>query len=376
MSKRPPTLSKPDLKQSSKKKKCTYVELQVASKSCWTGLLVCHQCHDIPQRYEKDHEFSWSLELFCDNFQTSFKICTFCPNNTKQFHTNEQLRKHRYLKSHVNNVKRETTETPIVTHGGNYQFEDSADYTETESSQFSINEDALVFLQEKNLQYFIHQSCNQGMKYLLAISYFPDDETSRTKVSDSDSELNILLGNFVYNLSPSMRSSFLEIVQKLKSSMLPCVETIPDPYSLRIPFLPSTLRKNYLEGRHSLLANIPPAPISSHYSGKNNVSLHSYCSFMDCLIHFLAFGNGVKNLHGKDDSGLGTDVNNLSDTWASNNIRISVLEKIIKTSEDIPVVFTYVTTFSDAFDPTVSLVKANRHGVWVYQICFFKKQGQ
>ena len=50
------------------------------------------------------------------------------------------------------------------------------------------------------------------------------------------------------------------------------------------------------------------------------------------------------------------------------------MEKIIKTSEDIPVVFTYVTTFSDAFDPTVSLVKANRHVVWVYQICFLKNK--
>ena len=67
---------------------------------------------------------------------------------------------------------------------------------------------------------------------------------------------------------------------------------------------------------------------------------------MDCLIHFLAFGTGINNLHGKNDSGLGNSVNSLSETWASNNIRISVMENIarknIRTSEDIPVVFTYV----------------------------------
>ena len=374
MSKRPPNFSSSN---PSSKKKCAYVELQAASQSCWTGLLICQLCNTIPQRYKKDRKYSWCLNIFCDKCGTSFKICTLCPTNTHQFHTDEELKKHRYLKSHVNNVKKqEATETPLVTHGESYNFEDSADYTENESSQISINKEALVFLEEKNLQYFIHQSCNQGMNYLLALSYFPDDAIPITKVSDSDSEFNILLGKFVYNLSGSMKSSFLEIIQKLKSSMLPCVETIPDPYALRIPFLPSTLRKTYLEGKNSLLENLPTPPISSHYSGKNNQSLHSYCSLMDCLIHFLAFGTGINNLHGKNDSGLGNSINSLSETWASNNIRISVMENIarknIRTSEDIPVVFTYVTTFSDAFDPTVSLVKANRHGVWVYQICFLK----
>ena len=162
MSKRPPNFSKPDLKQSSNKKKCTYVELQAASKSCWTGLLVCQKCHAIPQRYERDHEFSWSLELFCDNCRTSFKICTFCPNNTKQFHTNEKLKKHCYLKSHVKTVKRFSTETPIATHQ-EHQFEDSAEYTENQSSQFSINKNALIFLQEKPpiLHTLIMQSRNE-----------------------------------------------------------------------------------------------------------------------------------------------------------------------------------------------------------------------
>ena len=156
MSKRPPNFSFSN--PSSKKKNCTYVELQAASQSCWTGLLICQLCNTIPQRYEKDRKYSWCLNIFCDKCGTSFKICTLCPTNTHQFHTDEELKKHRYLKSHVNNVKKqEATETPLVTHGESYNFEDSADYTENESSLISINKEALVFLEEKNLQYFIHQ---------------------------------------------------------------------------------------------------------------------------------------------------------------------------------------------------------------------------
>ena len=161
MSKRPPNFSsinKPVSNPSSKKKKCTYVELQAASQSCWTGLLICQLCNTIPQRYEKDRKYSWCLNIFCDKCGTSFKICTLCPTNTHQFHTDEELKKHRYLKSHVNNVKKEATEIPLVTHGESYNFEDSADYTENDSSQISINKEALVFLKEKtsNTSYTNH----------------------------------------------------------------------------------------------------------------------------------------------------------------------------------------------------------------------------
>ena len=37
-----------------------------------------------------------------------------------------------------------------------------------------------------------------------------------------------------------------------------------------------------------------------------------------------------------------------------------------------PKFLTYFTVFSDVFDPTVSLVKSNRFGVWVLQVCFLR----
>ena len=60
-----------------------------------------------------------------------------------------RVKKYCYLKSHVNNVKKEATKTPLVTHGESYNFEDSAGYTENDSLQISVNKEALVFLKEK-----------------------------------------------------------------------------------------------------------------------------------------------------------------------------------------------------------------------------------
>ena len=46
------------------------------------------------------------------------------------------------------------------------------------------------------------------------------------------------------------------------------------------------------------------------------------------------------------------------------------MEILIK--KNVPFVYTYLTTFSYEFYPKVSLLKANRHGVWLYQVCFLK----
>ena len=66
----------------------------------------------------------------------------------------------------------------------------------------------------------------------------------------------------------------------------------------------------------------------------------------------------------------------MSETWSANEKKIYFLENLangnITSKNNSPLVYTYLATFSDAFDPTLSLVKANRHGVWVYQVCFLK----
>ena len=102
---------------------------------------MCQHCKSISHRFEKDKKFSWCLELFCDNCSTSFKICTVCPSNKNRFYTDAQLKKHRYLKSHTNNLKKEETNEKICT------FQESS--TSIKIPSTIANREALEFLTEK-----------------------------------------------------------------------------------------------------------------------------------------------------------------------------------------------------------------------------------
>ena len=370
MSKRPPDDS--ELNSLSKTRVCSWVELQAASKLCWTGLLKCDNCNSIPHGFKRDRKFDWALTLICDNCNTSIKICTICPSNRTQFKTEKDIKRHIRLKSHKNNVKNQCILDLKREHYLNHG-EKGISFINT--NQGISNEESFKFLKEKGLEYFIHQERDQGNAYLLASTYFPENDAIE-KVTSSDADFNILLGHFVYNLSSSMRTSFMEIVRGLKPYMLSSTENKPHPYAMRIPFVPSTLRSTYLEGKDSFFQNLPIPPISSYLSGEGESENHSYCSLLDCLTHFLAFGSGINNLYGKETEIKGSTVTCLSETWSANEKKIHFLENLangnITSKNNAPFVYTYLTTFSDAFDPTVSLVKANRHGVWVYQVCFLK----
>ena len=77
MSKRPSGDS--ELNSLSKTRVCSWVELQAASKLCWTGLLKCYNCNSIPHGFKRDRKFDWALTLICDNCNTSIEFVPFVP---------------------------------------------------------------------------------------------------------------------------------------------------------------------------------------------------------------------------------------------------------------------------------------------------------
>ena len=81
------------------------LELLHVAKKCWSGLLTCTSCCTFASHYSgSDHGFPWSLQLYCDNCENTFSICTLCPLNKRQFHNQNDLLKHHNTRSHRNKM--------------------------------------------------------------------------------------------------------------------------------------------------------------------------------------------------------------------------------------------------------------------------------
>ena len=151
MSKRPPSF---DNQNSSKKKSqdsnieenVTHAALLQAAGSCWSGLLACQRCKQIPDSYScSASDDNWLMELCCKRCQKSFQVCTTCANNRKQFIDMNDVRNHSKLLSHRKRVRKtEVAEADVADNN-----EISLVQTETDSV---VPMDK--YLQGSNLQYF------------------------------------------------------------------------------------------------------------------------------------------------------------------------------------------------------------------------------
>ena len=105
---------------------------------------------------------------------------------------------------------------------------------------------------------------------------------------------------------------------------------------------------------------------------RNDSSTYSHSTLLECFTNFLAFGQGVEQIHvDEQDSFDGTaEISHLCDTRMARSMALEQVNNNVE--NNIEKFVTFYTTFSDAFDPTVSLVKANRHGVWTLQVLFMK----
>ena len=111
------------------------------------------------------------------------------------------------------------------------------------------------------------------------------------------------------------------------------------------------------------MESIPQVPLMTMGSGKY---MHSYVSLKECINHFFLFGG----------SGVSPANINNNDSISSIIHSKRCVELMNKSSLSIPnitnAIFLPFVMFSDNFDPSASLVKANRRGIWVYS-CTFKK---
>ena len=360
------------------------LELLHIAKKCWSGLLKCPACCEFASHYSSsDHCFQWSLQLYCDSCANTFSICTLCPLNKRQFHSQKDLLKHQKTRSHMKKMTEllmsMTTSTEKCVPVDNNEDVSNVDFsheefTENENmneTEYILSHEAREFLLKKELFYFLSQATSEkGNEYLFSSTYFPHQKVV-DKVSQSDSELNILLGAFLYSLSTKKQILFGEIIRRIKPYMIESSETICErpPYAMFIPFKHSSIRGTYFKGSNSL-RNFIPMPKIVIVKSRNGENVHSYMSILDCVEHFVAFGNSIYDLESEERMKRKKSdcVTNKLDCLRMFEIQKHV--EGIKNEEriNVPVISTAYTVFSDDFDPTVSLVKANRNGIWMLQI--------
>ena len=99
---------------------------------------------------------------------------------------------------------------------------------------------------------------------------------------------------------------------------------------------------------------------------------HSFTSLLSCLEHFLAIGKGSNNYYETVPGNEYDD--NASTPFPKPSRRVYEIKanskKRIPSTNQLPVFCSSFVTFHDDFDPTVSIVKANRNGVWDYHLQF------
>ena len=361
--------------------KSNRLDVQHAAKKCWTGLLKCTRCRGVVSHYGPVLDYAWALQLFCDQCMKTHYICTICEKNKKIFVSTRELEMHQSSRTHqkkeksaVIALKSSMACVDVEEQGQDTSVfgEDSFDFdTEIMQDTTVLSSEAESYLKENNLFYFISRSEGKGNEYLFSSTYFPS-QNAVTKVTANDSKFNILFGNFLYSLSKSMKESFANILALMEPYMLPSYKELRTPYSLNIPFQASSLRATYSKGINSLKDNLPLPKLTKVY-GKSENDTHSYVSLLECLSHFMAFGNSVVELSKTRLKGQHNYVSDLSESKRCIEIENQMSDTIEQNQVEEKSIVTSFTIFSDDFDPTVSLVKANRKGVWLLQVTFLRR---
>ena len=215
------------------------------------------------------------------------------------------------------------------------------------------------------MAYYLWKLRNLGLKFLYSKAFFPQQENSIYLVDEHDAKFSLLFAEFSLGLTVKSRQQFLHLLSRIKPYMLPSQPS--ESHQLKIPVEMRQFRNTYTHGKNSFLTLLPFPEIRSY---GNNGEMHSHVDVFDCLSHFLASGAEADNLLASLDDSL-SKVYEPRQTKRANEIRSQAL-KIMKDKNlsENDVLISYYLTFSDDFDPTVSLVKANRTGVWVNQVSF------
>ena len=395
------------------------VTLRRISPNLTSDSLRCETCQQPPTSYEIEEELP-SILLRCPCEKEWF-ICRLCRFNCTVVHSTQALQQH-LTKKHWRKKRKQSAQdsfvaTSPITDSADNCFDTAPDTddilsfdltttpsnkgcnlllgdqittaldigTVTETNKAKILDDgARRWLRSDPKRKFFLQRAMGGLtgcQYLLSMNLFGIERTSG--VSEEDARTHLSVGDLFRKLSRNQQDTLSKVFGTLKPYMLPGFamneKTQVSSKRFILPSQMSSVRKMYTEGATSFKKILPGVPFSPVGSGTSK-NLHSYAKVIDCLEHHLSVGNGVFDLNDIPCSKrwkLKTDrVTQPSESKRVSEI-LSESKKVINLSlenEKYPVRVVGISSFSDDFNPTISIIKANVHGIWVYQITFLQEE--
>ena len=377
MSKRPPSPPTPCSAAKARKKNATYAEIQHASNKCWTALLVCQNCKQVPNSFSFSEDNNWLMDLYCGKCYQSFKVCTLCRSNKYQLFNDADIKRHARLNSHKKNATRYQSKIEEKNKLEEETVQFNLDSTSFTSSNETDPEKQILsqHLSNPKMKYFLMENYSLGNAYLYASSFFPLHGNIYEQVTNYDAEFSLRLGEFAFGLTKSLLEKFTNILNGLRGYMLQDSsydeDSTSSPFPLKLPLTIRAMRTTFFETNSCLRTNLP---IPNVTVVTTEDSKYSFTPLLECLAHFLAFGQGTEDVGSSymEEFKKNTPVTSTKESRAANERKKEASDLIQEKNNQHDYFVTFLNTFSDAFDPTVSLVRSNKHGVWVHQVSFLK----
>jgi hypothetical protein len=128
----------------------------------------------------------------------------------------------------------------------------------TETAQET--KDLSTFLSSPKMNYYLMENHSLGNSYLFSSSFFPIHGDIYSQVASHDAVFSLLLGNFLFEISKSMRKKFISILNGLRFYMLkdsPSDVQTSNPYPLKLPISCKSLRSTFYDSKTCLREHLP-----------------------------------------------------------------------------------------------------------------------
>ena len=164
----------------------------------------------------------------------------------------------------------------------------------TETAQET--KDLSAFLSSPKMKYYLMENQSLGNAYLFSSSFFLMHGDIYSQVAPHDAVFSLLLGNFVFELSKSMREKFISILNGLIFYMLkdyPSDVQTSTLYPLKLHISCKSLRSTFYDSKTCLREHFPVPEVTMV---RTEGSKYSFTTLLECLTHFLAFVQGTENV--------------------------------------------------------------------------------
>jgi hypothetical protein len=371
-------------------------------------------CNRLGSISSKHSKFSWALVVSCDctTPETIWYVCTTCVNQRVQLINNKQLSRHS-TNHHQQTRKRPMTDIennnemiPLLHNPPCFEtmFSDDNLFSEEMSHCNNVLSDdnhladgdifmdplqshvhrTLVddginrssntapltfnYLDASTSQFFQYENNGgYGLSYLSALSITNNDQFTYNMHPD-DVSLYFNIARLCFNITRTSRSILCLILAQLDTKLysdstqqkIPIIDNQICNLS-KLPCTLSTLRVQFIEGKYAFIPNIPIPKYES-------IGQCLYASIRSCLAYMLALGIPILNLSNQTIAANNSNNYNISHLHQSLKVKKLVSESALTGCESYDII-TYITEWSDAFDPNTS-TKNNRGSVYVKTITF------